>query len=221
MKLVLFDLDHTLLDGDSNHFWIEYLMAAGLAGSDAMQRQVDDHARYLAGELDIVGYIEFQLSLLGKGSVAEWLSRRAQFASSCLLPRISNAARQTVESHRAAGDCMVVISATHRFLAEGAGELFVLDVLAPPAEVRDRAFTGRIGGEICFAERKRACLQAWLERSGRHIGDFAATVFYSDSANDLPLLESVDQPVAVNPDPRLAAIAAERGWQCVEWRVGA
>ena len=77
MKLVLFDLDHTLLDGDSNHLWIEYLMSSGLAGPDAMQRQAEGHARYLAGTLDIVEYIEFQLSLLGKGMVAEWLPRVA------------------------------------------------------------------------------------------------------------------------------------------------
>jgi len=221
MKLVLFDLDHTLLDGDSNHLWIEYLMASGLAGPDAMERQAEGHARYLVGTLDIVEYIEFQLSLLGKGTVAEWLPRRAQFLASCVGPRISALARQAVEAHRAAGDCMVIISATHSFLAEGAGELLGLDVLAPPAEVRDGAFTGRIGGEICFAERKRVCLGAWLERSGRTLGDFSATVFYSDSANDLPLLESVDEPVTVNPDARLAAVAIERGWPHLEWRVGA
>ena len=207
MKLVLFDLDHTLLDGDSNHLWIEYLMASGLAGPDAMQRQAEGHARYLAGTLDIVEYIEFQLSLLGKGTVAEWLPRRAQFLASCVAPRISALARQAVEAHRVAGDCMVIISATHSFLAEGAGELLGLDVLAPPAEVCDGSFTGRIGGEICFAERKRVCLSGWLERSGRTLGDFSATVFYSDSANDLPLLESVDEPVTVNSDARLAAVA--------------
>lgn len=221
MKLVLFDLDHTLLDGDSNHLWIEYLMAAGLAGPDAMQRQVDDHARYLAGQLDIVGYIEFQLSLLAGASVAEWLRRRADFLASCVAPRISAAACQTVEEHRAAGDRMLVISATHSFLAEGAAGLLGLDVLAAPAEVRNDAFTGRIAGEICYAERKLVCLRNWLERAGHQFGDFSATVFYSDSINDLPLLESVDQPITVNPDPRLAAVAAERGWPRLEWRAAA
>ena len=221
MKLVLFDLDHTLLDGDSNHLWIEYLMAAGLAGPDAMQRQVDDHARYLAGQLDIVGYIEFQLSLLAGASVAEWRRRRGDFLASCVAPRISAAARQAVEEHRAAGDRMLVISATHSFLAEGAAGLLGLDVLAAPAEVRNDAFTGRIAGEICYAERKLVCLRDWLERSGRQFGDFSATVFYSDSINDLPLLESVDQPITVNPDPRLAAVAAERGWPSLEWRTAA
>lgn len=221
MKLVLFDLDHTLLDGDSNHLWIEYLMAAGLAGPDAMQRQVDDHARYLAGQLDIVGYIEFQLSLLAGASVAEWLRRRADFLASCVAPRISAAARQAVAKHRAAGDCLLVISATHSFLAEGAAGLLGLDVLAAPAEVRNDAFTGRIAGEICYAERKLVCLRNWLERAGHQFGDFSATVFYSDSINDLPLLESVDQPITVNPDPRLAAVAAERGWPRLEWRAAA
>jgi len=218
MKLVLFDLDHTLLDADSNHLWIEYLMAAGLAGPDAMQRQVDDHSRYLAGKLDIVGYIEFQLSLLVGPSVTEWRRRRADFLATHIAPRISAAARRAVESHRAAGDCMLVISATHSFLAEGAGGLLGLDVLAAPAEVLDDAFTGRIAGEICYAERKMACLRDWLERSGHGLGDFSSTVFYSDSINDLPLLESVDQPVVVNPDPRLAAVAAERGWPRLDWR---
>lgn len=221
MKLVLFDLDHTLLDGDSNHLWIEYLMAAGLAGPDAMQRQVDDHARYLAGQLDIVGYIEFQLSLLAGASVAEWCTRREDFLASCVAPRISAAARQAVAKHRADGDRMLVISATHSFLAEGAAGLLGLDVLAAPAEVRDDAFTGRIAGEICYAERKLVCLRDWLERSGRQFGDFSATVFYSDSINDLPLLESVDQPITVNPDPRLAVVAAERGWPRLEWRAAA
>ncbi len=221
MKLVLFDLDHTLLDADRNHLWIEYLMAAGLAGPDAMQRQIADHARYLAGQLDIVGYIEFQLSLLAGVSVSEWRARREEYLASCVAPRISAAARQAVETHRGAGDCLLVISATHSFLAEGVGGLLGLDVLAAAPEVRDDAFTGRVAGDICYAERKMLCLRAWLESAGRGFGDFSATVFYSDSINDLPLLESVDQPVAVNPDPRLAAVAAERGWPRFEWRAAA
>ena len=89
------------------------------------------------------------------------------------------------------------------------------------AEVRNDAFTGRIAGEICYAERKLVCLRNWLERAGHQFGDFSATVFYSDSINDLPLLESVDQPITVNPDPRLAAVAAERGWPRLEWRAAA
>ena len=220
MKLVLFDLDHTLLDGDSNQLWIEYLVAAGLTGDDALRRQDEDHALYLAGKLDIVAYVEHQLSLLAGHSVTEWFEIREHFLVTKVRPRISLPAQEAVATHRAAGDCMVIVSATHSFLAEGAGALFGLEVLAAPAEIRDGNFTGRIGGEICFAERKMACLRAWLERSGRGFGDFSSTMFYSDSANDLPLLESVDQPVAVNADARLAAVAASRGWPQLDWRHG-
>jgi len=220
VRLVLFDLDHTLLDGDSNQLWIEYLVAAGLADGDALRRQDEDHARYLLGKLDIVAYIECQLSLLVGDSVSNWLERRERFLATKVAPRISAEAKGVVAAHRAAGDCAVIVSATHSFLSGGVGALFGLDTLAPQPEVRDGCFTGRISGEICYAERKMACVSLWLARSGLSFGDFQETVFYSDSANDLPLLESVDRPVAVNADARLAAVATERGWPSLQWHCG-
>ena len=218
MKLVFFDLDHTLIDGDSNCLWLDHLVAAGWAGTDAVQQQTDEYARYLAGTLDIEAYLEFQLSLLAGQSVAAWKPRRDRFVTEVLLPRISATARHAVAAHHTAGDCLAIVTATHSFLSEGVGQLLNLDVLAPQAEIHNGIFTGRISGEICFAKRKIACMNQWLADSGRSLGDFSSTMFYSDSVNDLPLLESVNHPVAVNADARLAEIAKLRGWQCLEWK---
>lgn len=220
MHLALFDLDHTLLDGDSNSLWLHFLADHGLVGREALQRQAEEYARYEAGRLEIEGYLRFQLSLLAERRVDDWLPWRQRFVAEIATPRIADAARAAVARHRAADDRAAIITATHSFLAEGIAESFGLPVLAPQAEVAEHRFTGAVQGEICFAERKCDCLRQWLARDGLHMADFASVHFYSDSINDRPLLEQVSHPVAVNADARLAALAAERGWPCERWRSG-
>jgi HAD superfamily hydrolase (TIGR01490 family) len=219
MRLALFDLDHTLLDGDSNTLWLGFLDAHGLLPAGALQRQAAEYARYEAGTLDIAAYLRFQLSLLSGRPLAEWLDWRTRFVAERIAPRIAAEAHAAVAAHRARGDRLAILSATHSFLVEGIAALFApIAAIAPQAEVVGERLSGRIVGEVCFAERKRGCLQAWLRQEGLAPESVAAAHFYSDSFNDLPLLEQVSHPVAVNADVRLAAVAAQRGWSRLAWR---
>ena len=132
---------------------------------------------------------------------------------------IGLAARDAVERHRAAGDLMAVVTATHAFLAQGIVSLLApMPLVATGCELHKRRFTGRPQGGPCFAGAKFGRVQAWLHADGRRLADFDAVRFYSDSANDLPLLDAVSEPVVVNADRRLSAIACERGWPQLQWR---
>lgn len=216
--LVLFDLDHTLLDGDSNQLWLGWLVERGAAPASRLAEQQAHYARYQAGTLDIDAYLAFHLSLLVERSVAEWRPLRDAFVAERIGPRIGPAARAAVERHRDAGDTLAVVTATHDFLAEGIVALLgAPPLVATRCEVADGRFTGRVDGIPCFSDAKPRCVRDWLAAAGRRWEDFTAVRFYSDSANDLPLLEAVDRPIVVDPDPRLAAIAAERGWPRQSW----
>lgn len=220
MSLALFDLDHTLLDGDSNSLWLEYLVACGHLAPAVHARQADYMARYAAQKLDIVAYLEFHLGLLSERPLVEWLPVRNAFVRMEIAPRISQAARATVAGHRQLGHRLAIITATHSFLSSAIGTLLDMPVIAPQPAVIDGFLSGRIEGEVCFREKKLQCLDTWL--ASRKLSDtpFPERHFYSDSANDLPLLEQVSHPVAVNPDPQLAALAAARGWPLETWRCG-
>lgn len=218
MRLTLFDLDHTLLDGDSNRLWLGYLVERGLLGPEVLERQEAHYARYLAGTLDIDDYLAFHLSLIEPRPVADWLPVRAAFVASRVAPRIGPAARATVARHVGAGDRIAVVTATHEFLARGIVDAIgPLPLVATACEVRDGRFTGRTAGPACFASAKPRLVRDWLAESGRAWSDFEAVRFYSDSSNDLPLLEAVSEPVVVDPDERLAALAAARGWPRLSW----
>lgn len=219
MRLALFDLDHTLLDGDSNSLWLDFLVAQGQLPAEALARQAEAYARYEAGTLDIAAYLAFHLSLLAGRPVAEWLGWRDRFVETRIRHRIAPDARAAVAAHRVRGDRLAIVTATHSFLAEGIAAHFApIDLLAPTAEIVAGSFTGRVVGEVCFGARKPACLDAWLAQNGLTAADCTAIHFYSDSANDLPLLERATHPVAVNADARLAREAARRGWPSVVWR---
>jgi HAD superfamily hydrolase (TIGR01490 family) len=221
-ELTLFDLDHTLLDGDSNQLWLAWLVEQGAAAPGRLAQQADFYARYQAGTLDIDAYLAFHLSLLVERSVEAWLPLRDAFVAARIVPRVTDAARATVAAHRARGDTIAVVTATHDFLAAG-----ILTLLGDPplvatrCEVHEGRFTGRLAGAPCFAQAKPACVRDWLAAQGRDWDDFAAHRFYSDSANDLPLLEAVSHPVAVDADVRLEALARERGWPRLSWKASA
>lgn len=216
--LVLFDLDHTLLDGDSNQLWLAWLVERGEAPADRLARQAAHYARYQAGTLDIDAYLAFHLSLIAGHAPARWRPVRDAFVAERIAPRITAAARAAVARHVARGDAVAVVTATHDFLVEGiVADIGPLPTIATRCEVVDGRFTGRVDGEPCFAAAKPGRVRAWLQAQGRARGDFDTVRFYSDSANDLPLLEAVDAAVVVDPDARLAAIARERGWPVESW----
>jgi HAD superfamily hydrolase (TIGR01490 family) len=217
--LTLFDLDHTLLDGDSNQLWLAFLVEHGAAAAERLAQQRDFYARYLAGTLDIGAYLAFHLSLLVEREVAHWRPLRDRFVAERIAPRIPEAARTALAMPLSRGDTVAVVTATHDFLAQGIVALLGAPALvATRCEVIDGRFTGRIVGAPCFAHAKPAGVRAWLAETGRRWDDYATVRVYSDSANDLPLLEAATEPIAVNPDVRLEAIARERGWPRLVWR---
>ncbi len=218
MSLALFDLDHTLLDGDSNTLWLDYLVGHGHLPAAVQKQQADYMARYAAEKLDIADYLGFHLQLLSQRPLAKWLAVRADFMAAEIVPRISPAARDAIALHRTKEHRLAIITATHSFLSSAIGELFGVPVIAPRAEVRDGYLSGRIEGALCFREQKLTCLSAWQESEGLGDDVIGARYFYSDSANDLPLLEAVSHPVTVNPDERLAALAQQRDWPILHWR---
>ncbi|HYF58531.1 MAG TPA: HAD-IB family hydrolase [Burkholderiaceae bacterium] len=220
--LTLFDLDHTLLDGDSNQLWLAWLVERGAAPPERLAAQADHYARYQAGTLDIDAYLAFHLSLLVERDVAGWTALRDAFVAERIAPRIGAAARAAVARHVGRGDAVAVVTATHDFLARGiVGLLGPIELVATRCEVVDGRFSGRVDGTPCFADAKPGRVREWLAESGRDWSSFGTVRFYSDSANDLPLLEAVAEPIVVDPDPRLAAIAAARGWPVQRWSAAA
>lgn len=214
-SIALFDLDHTLLAGDSNELWLGFLVARGLIdGAAVMARQAHYLADYTAGRLDILTYLEFQLEPLAGRTLESLHPLREAFAATQLAPRIAPGAAPLIAHHRAQGQRCAIVSATHRFLAEPSARLLGIDsLICTEADVVDGRFTGRIKGAPCFHARKIDHVRTWLATLGLDPANTLSQAwFYSDSANDLPLLEAVGHPVAVDADIRLSAVAAERDW---------
>ena len=220
MNLALFDLDNTLLAGDSDYAWGQFLIERGVLGREEYETQnAAFFEQYKAGTLDIHEYLGFALRPLAAHSAAELARWHAEFMRSCILPMITPAARALVARHREAGDLCAVVTATNSFVtAPIAHEFSVPHLLATEPECAAGRFTGRVAGTPCFREGKILRVEQWLAGLGRRLEDFGDSRFYSDSHNDLPLLERVRQPVAVDPDPQLAAEAARRGWPVMSLR---
>ena len=220
MRLALFDLDNTLLTGDSDYEWGQFLVDRGVLERDAYEAQNRAYyEQYLRGTLDIHEYLGFALRPLAEHSPHELERWHAQFMRDRILPMITPAARALVRGHLGAGDLCAIITATNSFVtAPIAREFQVAHLIATEPESRNGRFTGRVAGVPCFREGKLARLDHWLADRGRRLADFAESVFYSDSHNDLPLLGRVTRPVAVDPDEALAAEAARRGWAVISLR---
>jgi HAD superfamily hydrolase (TIGR01490 family) len=212
MRLALFDLDNTLLAGDSDYEWAQFLIDRGVLERSRYERRNDEfYAQYKAGVLDIHEFLDFQLRPLSQYSRATLDAWHAAFMRERILPVISAQARQLVERHRA--DLCAVITATNSFVTRPiATEFGIEHLIATIPEERAGAFTGKVAGRPCFREGKIACLDAWLASRAAALRDFEESWFYSDSVNDVALLERVTHPVAVDPDERLEAIAHARGW---------
>lgn len=217
MRLALFDLDNTLLAGDSDHLWGEFLAEHGLVDGEHYRRENDRFlAKYQAGTLDIYEFLRFSLAVLTRHDASELTHLRARFVDEKIAPLIAPGAPRLLARHREAGDHLVIITATNRFVTEPIAQLLGVDeLLATEPEFRDGCYTGEVAGTPCFREGKVTRFDAWLAEHGAEYGDVA---FYSDSHNDLPLLERADRPVAVDPDPVLAETAETRGWPVITLR---
>jgi HAD superfamily hydrolase (TIGR01490 family) len=215
MPLAIFDLDDTLLDGDSSSLFLRHLVKHGLAPAEMLPREAAMMQDYYAGKLEMEDYMTFTLQpLRGRGveEVAHWVDA---YVRDTLLPRIFPAARATLAAQRAAGRRLLVISATGvHVVAPLARALGIADVLAIDLETRDGCYTGRTSGTLTYRHGKVERLQAWSAEQAEDLHD---SVGYSDSINDVPLLEAVASAHVVNPAPALAHLAAERGWRRLEW----
>lgn len=217
MSLAIFDLDNTLLAGDSDHAWGEFLVQHGIVDAQTYRETNDRfYQAYLSGELDIQRYLAFALQTLAQHPMDQLLRWREVFIDECIRPMILNAARQLIETHRQQGHYLLIITATNRFVTEPIARLLgVDDLIATDAEIVAGRFTGEVAGIPSFREGKVVRLQHWLKAQGRKQD---VTWFYSDSHNDLPLLEQVAHPIAVDPDPELAQTAKQRGWPVISLR---
>jgi HAD superfamily hydrolase (TIGR01490 family) len=217
VDLALFDLDNTLLAGDSDYAWAQFLIARGVLDRERYEARNDEFFRqYQAGTLDIREFLDFQLAPLARRPRAELDAWHRDFMRGHILPMILPKARALVARHRDAGDVCAILTSTNAFItAPIARELGVAHLLATELELCDEGYSGRPAGIPCFREGKIERLDQWLGSRGETLASYGASWFYSDSLNDLPLLERVSNPVAVDPDDTLRAEAARRGWPVI------
>jgi len=220
LHLALFDLDNTLLAGDSDFQWGQFLMDEGLLDREMhLEKNLQFYEDYKQGALDIYAFLEFQLKPLSQHPRAQLDAWHARYMEKKVLPMITPKARALVEKHRQNGDLLLIITATNGFVtAPIAREFGVEHLIATTPEEIDGEFTGRVTGVPSYKEGKVTRLQQWLAEQGKTMQDFEAIWFYSDSHNDLPLLLLVDHPVAVDPDLTLEAYALGRGWPIMSLR---
>jgi len=215
MNLTLFDLDGTLIPGDSDHAFGGFMVDIGWADGAAWQAANDRFfADYQAGRLDLDAYIEFATRVWRSRPLAQTLAARDRFMGEVMQPQLRPEARALVERHRGAGDLIALVTATNEFVTEPIAAAFGIEHLIAVKLARraNGDFTGHVDGIPSFQAGKIQRVHDWLASLGRQWGEFERVTFYSDSTNDLPLLEVVSHPVATNPSPALADIAATRGW---------
>jgi HAD superfamily hydrolase (TIGR01490 family) len=221
MRLALFDLDNTLLAGDSDYEWGQFLVDRGVVEREVYEAQNRVYyQQYVAGTLDIHEYLGFALRPLADHSPQELARWHADFMRARIVPMILPGARALVREHLQAGELCAIITATNSFVtAPIAREFGIEHLIATEPERRDGRFTGAVAGTPCFRAGKLERLDQWLAGLGRRLADFEASTCYSDSHNDLPLLERVTRPVAVDPDETLAREAERRGWERISLRI--
>jgi HAD superfamily hydrolase (TIGR01490 family) len=219
-SLALFDLDYTLLSGDSDHAWGEFLAEVGVVDGQSYRRQNDAFwAEYKAGTLDINAYLRFALQPIAGKTDADLASLHNQFMQLKVEPMITSAALALVEKHRT--DLCAIVTATNAFVTRPIAARFGIEhLIACDVEVVDGRYTGNPTGLPSFREGKVTRVEQWLATLGHSMQDFESSWFYSDSLNDLPLLRRVTHPVAVNPDATLRQFATEAGWPILDLMVG-
>lgn len=217
-RIALFDLDHTLLPIDSDHAWGEFTQVLGWTDPVRFKQRNDEfYEHYKAGTLDVHDYVRFATEAVRQRSLAEAQAAHRQFMQSVIEPAIRPAALELVRSHQQAGDLTVIVTATNEFITRPIAQAFgVTELIAVQLEcAADGRMTGEILGVPSLREGKITRVAQWLIERGLDWRG-AETIFYSDSMNDLPLLERVDHPVATNAEERLRAIATQRGWRILD-----
>jgi HAD superfamily hydrolase (TIGR01490 family) len=221
-NLALFDLDHTLIPTDSDHEWGRFMVKLGIVDADSFSRENDRfYADYQAGKLDIHAYLHAMLTPLAKYSRRQLDDWHELFMHEVINPRILPAARALVREHQEAGDLCCIVTATNAFITAPIAQAFGIETLIA-CEVEtadghpDSPYTGNPMGVPSYREGKIVRVQAWLDSLGCDWTSFTNSYFYSDSHNDIPLLEKVTVPVATNPDEKLRDYALARGWRILE-----
>ena len=223
MRLTLFDLDHTLISGDSDYEWGQYLIDVGALDRVGYERRNREfYEQYKTGRLDIREFLAFALRPLQENPIGQLEAWRADFVSTRILPMISSRARALVALEQSRSALTAIVTATNSFVTAPIAQQLGFEHLIATEPERDSTgrFTGQVAGQPSFREGKVARVDDWLDSLGTAWDHFDQTCFYSDSLNDLPLLERVSEPVAVDPDPTLAAHAARAGWPILSLRSG-
>lgn len=217
MTLAIFDLDNTLLHGDSDHAWGEFLVQQGIVDAEVYQKANDHfYQQYQNGGLDIHEYLAFALKPLAAHTMTELNKLHAQFMATVITPMRLKKADDLLKKHRDNGDYLLIITATNLFVtAPIAKALGVNAILATDPEIHNGRYTGKVAGIACFQEGKVQRLHHWLEDNDF---DLQGSYFYSDSHNDIPLLELVDNPIAVDADEKLQQHAASKNWPHISLR---
>lgn len=222
MKLALFDLDHTLLPLDSDHSWGVFTTTLGWTDPVDFGRRNDEfYAHYKAGTLDIHEYIRFSTAAIRRHGAIESEAAHADFMRDVIAPAVLPQALNLVRAHQDSGDQVLIITATNEFVTRPIAQAFGVDELLAVELEREEVngecgwFTGEIKGVPSFREGKVSRLETWLAARELRLADVEST-FYTDSINDLSLMENVTHPVATNPDERLRAIALQRGWRILD-----
>jgi len=221
-NLALFDLDHTLIPTDSDHEWGRFMVKHGMVDAENFARENDHfYADYKAGKLDIHAYLVAMLTPLAKYSRAQLAEYHQMYMHEVIRPTIVPVALELVREHRDAGDLCCMVTATNEFITGPIAAVFGVDkLIACEAETVDGQphsdYTGRPTGTPSYKEGKIVRTEAWLASLGKTWSDFERSYFYSDSHNDIPLLQKVTDPIATNPDDTLRAHAQAQGWRILE-----
>jgi HAD superfamily hydrolase (TIGR01490 family) len=220
MKLALFDLDNTLLSGDSDFEWAQFLISRGVLDREVHETEnVKFFEQYKDGTLDIHAFLDFQLAPLARHSRSELDSWHAQFMAERILPMIGDKARQLVQRYAEEGALMAIVTATNSFVtAPICREFGIPHLIATIPAVENGRFTGKVEGIPSFKEGKIVRVESWLQSLGHDWSSFSTSHFYSDSRNDLPLLRKVSHAVAVDPDDTLRQAAIDAGWPIISLR---
>ena len=219
-NLALFDLDNTLLAGDSDYNWSLFLIKQGLLDEKTHhERNEQFYLDYKNGNLDIYKFLAFQLKPLSEHSVADLNALHAKYMDTVIRPMMTQKAQDLVNQHKAQGDLCLVITATNSFVTKPIAQAYgIAHLIGTDPEMVNGAYTGGVAGVPSFQEGKVTRLKLWLAERGQELADFEQSYFYSDSHNDLPLMKLVTHPVAVDADAKLTAYAQQHGWPHISLR---
>ncbi len=220
MNLAIFDLDNTLLAGDSDFQWGQFLIEQGLLKREEHEaKNIEFYEDYKAGRLDIYAFLKFQLKPLSDHPRVKLDEFLQQYLEHKVRPMMTEKAKALVNQHKANGDLLMIITATNSFVTRPIATAFGVEhLIGTDPEQIDGEFTGNVSGLPSFQEGKVKRLHEWMAARGKSLNDFETTWFYSDSHNDLPLMKQVKQPVAVDPDDVLRAHAEQQGWPIISLR---